>query len=608
MCGIAGTFSKDISDERIVEEIISSQYLRGPDNSSIVGFELNSFYGFLGHNRLSIIDTTDLSNQPLWDNEKEHVIVFNGEIYNYNELKNELLCLGYKFRTKGDSEVLLAALKIWGVLALNKLNGMFAFCFVNLKNKTGIIARDRFGKKPLYYFTSPSKFMFASTPTVMAKNISAGPNFDYLQNGLDFWIYESDSKITQYQNIYNLPGGQYIQLSFENDKIDFVIKTYYSLENNVKSKFPLFINDFSTAKDYILRLLEDSIKLRLQTDVPLAISLSGGLDSSTIASIVSRFNPNIEGITLGNPNLIKSEGPIVKRLAKYLDINVHYVHPEKKIDIIDAFEKCMEAQDSPLLGLSYLAEYMVYKKANELGFKVMLGGQGGDEVFMGYRKYHYFAFKDDLTNYRFLKAISRFITLGLIAKRDFSSLRLIIPSMMRYIDGNGLSSILKFPSNYQENLGFNNGIEDFWLRQIIDIKKISIPIQLKSEDRNSMANSIETRAPFLDYRLVENGISLPLDFKIKGGFGKYIIREMMQNRLPEEIRISKIKRGFDVTDDWIGNGLGDHIRDRLNTHRNLLKGYLKQGKSIDDFTNHYLSKKKGAFQEATTLIWISKFL
>jgi asparagine synthase (glutamine-hydrolysing) len=196
----------------------------------------------------------------------------------------------------------------------------------------------------------------------------------------------------------------------------------------------------------------------------------------------------------------------------------------------------------------------------------------------------------------------------MIAKRDFNSIRLLLPSMLRYLDRNGLNSILKFPSSFQENIGFDIDGREFWMRQVIDVKRISIPIQLKSEDRNSMANSIETRAPFLDYRLVESGISLPLDFKLKNGFGKWIVREMMKNSLPEEIRTSKMKRGFDVSADWISMGLGDYIRERLNEKRYLFKDFFIPGKDVNEFTDSYLLKKKGAFQEATTLIWLSKFL
>jgi asparagine synthase (glutamine-hydrolysing) len=608
MCGIAGAITKSLIDIKIVESIIRSQYLRGPDNSNIQNFDLGGFNCILGHNRLSIIDTTQASNQPFWDEMKENVLIFNGEIYNFIELRLELSSLGYKFHTNGDTEVLLAALKVWGDLALNKLNGMFAFCYINIKDQTALIARDRFGKKPLYYFSSQTQFLFASTPTELARCLSSTPNFDYLQNGLDYWIYESDSKNTQYSNIYSLLGGQYIKVELNFSKININIIPYYSLENSIKES-PLYLEkDFNRAKNGIKDLFVDSVKLRLQSDVPVAISLSGGLDSASIAAVAKSFSPNIQGVTLGNPKFLKSEGPVVERLSKYLDIKINYVNPENKWEIIDAFEKCMEAQDSPLLGLSYLAEFLVYKKAHDLGFKVMLGGQGGDEVFMGYRKYHYFAFRDDVSNFRLINAFSRFISLGMIAKRDFNSIRLLLPSMLRYLDRNGLNSILKFPSSFQENIGFDIDGREFWMRQVIDVKRISIPIQLKSEDRNSMANSIETRAPFLDYRLVESGISLPLDFKLKNGFGKWIVREMMKNSLPEEIRTSKMKRGFDVSADWISMGLGDYIRERLNEKRYLFKDFFIPGKDVNEFTDSYLLKKKGAFQEATTLIWLSKFL
>lgn len=603
MCGIAGALTLNKNDINVVKNILDYQFNRGPDFSKIDTVYFSRYIFFLGHNRLTINDLSEFSNQPFWDFSKRYCITYNGEIYNFKELKKELTDLGCIFFTTGDTEVLLASLIFWGEKALSKLNGMFAFCFVDTLKGSAIIARDRFAKKPLYYHYSNDRFIFASTPTIIAKTISARPNINYLLNGLNYWTYENGSDYSQYENIFCLTGGGVIKININSDNILFEKFNYYDLSKNIGLNLITPNLTFEEAQKGTLELYQNSISLRLRSDVPVALSLSGGLDSSSIAAIAKQMNSEIQGVTFGHPDAKNSEGPVVQRLGRHLDINVNYVWPSMG-NIIDAFEKSFDAQDSPLISPSYLAEFLVYETAQKLGFKVMLGGQGGDEVFMGYRKYQFYSFLDHLKSYNLIDASKQGVNLLSIFKNEIYQLRAYLNSMKRYTNGNN-NSILNFNNVNNPSNNFNLGEMSQFSRQIIDIMNISVPTQIKSEDRNSMANSIETRAPLLDYRLVEYGVSLPTKFKVNRGYGKWIIREMMKGVIPEEIRMAKFKRGFDVSQDWIGLGLGNHLRQRLFEKDYLIKEFLKKGIKIDIFTDQYFRKNKSAFQEATTLIWLS---
>ena len=607
MCGISGGISlirKETSE--IVSRIMMSQGHRGPDYSEKIDISNISPYITLAHNRLSINDLSSASNQPLWDVSKRYCLVFNGEIYNYIELRAELEALGSKFSTQGDSEVLIQAIVFWGTEALNKLNGMFAFCLYDKIDSTFILARDRFAKKPLYYYFDKENFFFASTAEQIAKDFHLPPDFRYLAKGLQYWIYEDNSEISQYKGLKTLEGGCFIKLKFRADDLILNKNRYYDLKSSVMSR-QREIYDFSPA-DLNIKInetLESAVDFRLRSDVPVGVSLSGGLDSSTIAYLAHTRDKKIQGITFGDKFQKSSEGPLVERFSSNIGMSVSYVWPSFN-EILDAFEKSMFAQDSPVINPSYIAEFLVYKRAKELGLTVMLSGQGGDEVFLGYRKYFIFWFNNLLYRKKYIQAFELAKSMVTIGRAETFQLGRYISSLKRYSSNHGIQSVIELPVEMIELDIKPQSKDEIVVRQIVDLLEASIPTQVKSEDRNSMYNSIETRAPFLDYRLVEYGLALPTHMKIKHGYGKWIIRDIMKGKVLDEIRLARYKRGYDISQDWIKMGLGEYIRDQLHANHGKLSPFLKRNVTLDLFTDKYFKHNKNAFQEACTLLWLSK--
>jgi asparagine synthase (glutamine-hydrolysing) len=604
MCGIAGFIALKKQPMGILNRIVNSQNHRGPDNSKIENVTNKNTHICFGHNRLIINDLSSASNQPFWDLTKRYCLVYNGEIYNYIEIRKELVKKGMKFNTSGDVEVLLNALIFWQEDAFEKLNGMFAFCFFDILKMEGILVRDRFGKKPLYYINDKDKIYFASTPTQLAREFSKTPNYNYLNKGLKHLVYESNSDITQYQSLLALEAGHKLKIKVLNNDINLAKEKYYDLSKAVANKKSELQNvNYFEHIDNISELYKNSIKIRLRSDVPLGLSISGGLDSSSIAYFSKQMINNIEGIHFGNPTEKKSEGPIVERFSSNIKLNVHYVTPSIE-KIKNTFDLILDAQDSPIISLSYIAEYLVYNKAKELGIRVMLGGQGGDEVFMGYRKYMLFNLYNYISEKKVYYAIKQLYYLFNIFGKELFQIKSYLKNLDRYLKIFESTSKINLPSNLVNSPLFNKR-SDLTKVQIDDIMSVSVPIQVKSEDRNSMHNSIETRAPLLDYRLVEYGIALPSHYKIKSGYGKWIIRDTMRNNIPKEICFAKYKRGYDASNDYINNGLGDHIREKLYGYFNSIKPFLAKDVGINDFSNEYLTFGRG-LQEASTLIWIGK--
>jgi asparagine synthase (glutamine-hydrolysing) len=604
MCGIAGAITNDPNDLMIVESIIRSQHSRGPDFSKIDKLSKDAYLLFMGHNRLSINDLSDSSNQPFWDSTGSFCLVFNGEIYNYKEIRSELVAMGESIKTSGDTEILMLSLIKWGKDALNKLNGMFAFCFVDLNRRTLLFARDRFGKKPLYYKLQKDKLFFASTASELASQTESMPNLQYIANGLISWVYENGSDSSQYQGVKSLPGGSAMEINFRNNSLEVILFKFYELKRVIAER-DKYTGSYELAKMQLFELLQDAIKIRLRSDVPVAVALSGGLDSSSIAAIAKSYNSNIEALTFGALGQKQSEGPLVDKLAKHLGIKVNYVWPNIE-QVKNAFDNCIDNQDSPILSLSYIAEFLVYQQARDLGFKVMLGGQGGDETFMGYRKYQVYKLLDDITERNYSSAFIQGLNLIRILKNEVFQISRYLKSLKRISQKRDLHTVLNIKlDDASINLGDFQKLSPMY-RQVYDICEVSVPVQVKSEDRNSMASSIETRAPFLDYRVVEFGISLPQNFKIKNGYGKWILRDVMKGYIPDEIRLARYKRGYDMSNDWIGMGLGSHIRQKLIDNEHAIQKFLKNRIDINYFSDSYLTNNINAIQEVSTLLWLCK--
>lgn len=608
MCGIAGVFSLSMDNSqsaKLLDDILTHQRFRGLDYTGKFEFDVYGKSLLLGHNRLSIIDLSDEANQPFFDKGRNHAIVFNGEIYNYVELRDELRKNGVVFLTNSDTEVLLEAYKFWGADCLNKFNGMFSFAILNIHDRRIFLARDRFGVKPLYYFFDGRNFAFASSCSVLAKHFKQGVNLSYLSKGISYWIYEDNSDQTQFENIKALQPGYSLEFNISLESLQITTSQFYDLKNRVRLRQDDIRNICAAdAVDLMRETFKNSVSLRLRSDVKVGISLSGGVDSSTVASFASQLASGLTGINYGNLEEEKSEAPLVKKLAERLGLKVEYVWPNHN-EMVTAFWDLFEAQESPIYGLSYIAEYFVYKRAKELGIKVMLGGQGGDEVFMGYRKYLFYNLRKLIHEREFVKAGSA--SLGIVKNlyHQPNIIKTYSQSIRRYLLPSGIKPNLFLPSvSMPMNLDTSS---ELWERQIIDILISSIPTQLKSEDRNSMRNSVETRLPFLDYNVVELGVAMNSELKIRNGFGKFIVRELTKDRVPDEIRKARFKRGFDVTQNLLDDRLVSEIQAILNDNFHKIDHLLSNQDSLKVYNTANLNSNSLYFQEAMTLLWLTKY-
>lgn len=547
MCGITGIINKNNlpCDENLLHKVNDSIKHRGPDGD---GFYVYMNLGF-GHRRLAIIDLTDSGKQPMELNDR-YIITYNGEVYNYIEIKSELMKAGVAFKTATDTEVILKAYEFWGEDCVNHFNGMWAFAIFDKQNETVFISRDRFGVKPLYYINTAEKFAFGSEiKQLLGFGMKAKINKQMLS---DYFCigYSNHTSDTFFDGIYQLEPGCNLTLSLKD--VNPKITRYYELKVN-KEVNKLKEQD---AIDFYISKLNDAINLRLRSDVVVGSCLSGGLDSSYISSYAgslhnARSKDHFKAITARSIQSDNDESPYAKMVADYANLDWHVASPDTD-DYINVLDKVIQIQEEPFGGPSIVMQYYVLKMAKDNNCIVMLDGQGGDETLLGYERYY----------------ASYFNTLGLAQKVKFlftasNNSKLKISELVKYIlYFNNYSVRRRFLLNknlfLKKELAslFNNKL----LRKIIDKSKNIYDLQvfeiqshqlrtlLIYEDKNSMAHSIETRLPFLDYRAVEAAVSMNCDYKINGGWTKYPLRKIGTDHkvLPAEIAWRKNKIGFEA--------------------------------------------------------------
>lgn len=599
MCGIFGAINlKGFFDDRDYKDFVACTDLvhyRGPDASGTLVINVRQksinnkgkFDVFLGHRRLSIIDLSDSANQPLTDNNGLWII-FNGEIYNYIELKNELQQEGVVFKTISDTEVILHVYRRYGEAGFAKLNGMWAFAIVDIPNSRVVLSRDRFSVKPLFYINKDSCLYFASeikqlTPFLRKKEINLGVMFKYLEQGLIDYNEETFFKEIyklkpKYNRIINLNSGEIKEHNYWNYCID---------AKNIKLSFDEMIDKFR-------ELFIDSVKIRLRSDVKVGALLSGGLDSSAIAVIANNLQ---EGkfftYSVISENKKYSEEKYIDVLIKERRINNKKIL--FKFDDINSFtdylDKVLYHNDEPFGSLSAVAQFMALealKKNSDI--IVVLSGQGGDETLMGYLKYFFFNVKNLINTGNYVQALNQvlasFIKRTVIWQFKLSEARRYRPFLVRKTQ----KSFLRIEDHLEPVWEASSLIE----RQISDIDKYSVPALTHYEDRNSMAHSLEIRLPFLDYRLVNYALNLPIALKLKGGWTKYILRRGIYE-LPDYIRWRRNKQGFSIPEEvWLKRDFSGLI----NTV--FANSILDEAGIIDSksFLEYYRS-----FQEGKRFIW-----
>ncbi|MCX5677993.1 MAG: asparagine synthase (glutamine-hydrolyzing) [Candidatus Omnitrophica bacterium] len=615
MCGIAGIINLDKSplDGGIIEKMICSERHRGPDDS---GLYVNGHVG-LGHVRLSIIDLSKDAGQPMHNEDSRLFIVHNGEIYNYLELKDELAGLGHAFRSRSDTEVILHAYEEWGEDCLSRFNGMWAFAILDLNKRVLFCARDRFGVKPFYYHLDKDIFIFASEikSLLCHPKVRRQPNdstvFNYLASG---YGYMDISDETFFKGIRQLKQAHYATVPLDGGR-QFSQKRYWNLAPHKK----LRLNNEEEAYENFRDLFEDSIKLRLRSDVPLGVSLSGGLDSSSIACVSARL---LKGGAIEAFSSCFDEAEYDEReyIAQVLDktkakANFIFTRPE---NLFDEMEEIMWHQEEPYSTLSIFPQWYVMKLAHQKGVKVLLTGQGGDEVLGGYHKYYFYLLADlvasgkwgaaqnEIRRYRELKGDD-----ALVAGKVFKI-------MASHIAPQGVKNILKrfnaqgAPAYLDKDFAGHNTNRVFTEKRfgsilnndLYNALKISpLPSLLHIDDRSSMAHSVESRSPFLDYRLVEYAFSLGPEYKIRDGITKYMLRRSMKGILPEEVRTRTDKMGFATPlEKWFRTDLKTKVYGIINSDSFKKRPYFNQARvqrKLDDF----MSGKGGAGESGHFTIW-----
>jgi asparagine synthase (glutamine-hydrolysing) len=608
MCGISGAIELknnttiDFSENSIVDKSIKR---RGPDSYSFLSQEYNQFKITLAHSRLSIIDLSSASNQPFCSEDNRYKIIFNGEIYNYIEIKKELKALGCYFRTEGDTEVLLNAWIYWGATCLSKLNGMFSFAIFDSVIGELNIVRDRFGVKPLVYSFLPNGGLFFSSSVdavaLISNNLTL--DMDYLSRGYHYGVFEGIGNNTSYNNVNYLEAGSIATITF-NPEFNFSIKKWYDLKSEVEKNVQLNLNKtYEQLKEECKLLIFDAVNIRLRSDVPVAVSLSGGVDSTIISKIAKSMNPNIQGFTFGSPKDPLSEGNLVDMFANLNNFKVNYISiKEVNNEVIKAFEETFSAQELPFFGLSIVAQNQVYNSVKANGVKVLLGGQGGDEIFAGYRKFFIHSLKNSISNNDVSTSINLLYSLGNMMLYESKKISLFWGFRNRYFSQKSSkeSNIINIqPINRLDMIG--DASMNCMERQMIDILQLSIPTLLRYEDKNSMYHSIESRLPMMDYRLVEFAISLPILYKIKHGFGKWILRDIYKDDIPKEILFNKRKRGFDVSQKLMELGLQDYLIENILSNRSKLKNF---GIDINE-KNIFLICKKSKHLRDNDLLFLN---
>lgn len=549
MCGIFGVLDNksevDIFKLRKISELLSH---RGPDDEgyflassnagdqnyykgevSSASLNLNNISNAVGsinlallHRRLSIIDLTDSGHQPM-NYADRFTIILNGEIYNYLEIKNELKAKGYTFKSESDTEVVLAAFMEWGNDCMKRFNGMWAFAIWDRKENKLLLSRDRFGVKPLYYYNKNGVFIFCSEikgiRAYLGNNISIRPKAiaKFLEIG-EYTVGEDDE--TMFCDIKQLLPGHNIII--RNTSINII--NYWKL--NIKEGKNSLEKNIEEFKE----LFYDSIKLRLRSDVEVGSCLSGGIDSSSIVSFTSsKFNKRLHTFSIIWPGEKCDESKFVAFVNNRHNCYAHAFRPELE-NVLDIIDKVTWYQELPLATGSLIAQWFVMREAKKEGIKVLLDGQGADEVTAGYP--------------RFIRSFLNEMILGLTFKQIIDNKNLLFQYGYSL---RSLMSIFKSIMNYK--LGYENERRFFTSLNShlkYELEEYCLPTLLHYEDRNSMAHSVESRVPFLDYRLVEFLFSVSADQKIGKSRTKYILLESMKEYLPPEIYNRRNKIGFET--------------------------------------------------------------
>ncbi len=605
MCGITGIVSlkSQASLEQIdqsVRVMMKAQSHRGPDGEGFWSATIMNAHVGLGNARLAIIDLSDAGRQPMVSSDGRYILTYNGEVYNYRELRSELQAKGCSFVSETDTEVVLQALIVWGADALGKFNGMWAIAFLDTERGILVLSRDRFGVKPLYIYRERSKLYFASE--IKAICVGAGRKFPV--NAVVAGRFLGQSLLdaqdeTFFTGIARLPAGHLMEVALAGgEKIELSeAKRFWTLPEK-----EIEFGDEGDLIEQIRTLFLDAVSIRLRSDVPVGILLSGGVDSSSIVAAVNVLHPdrNFHVISAVSDDPRYDEKPHIDRVAESLGLTVQGVklraNPSEAFSLL---ERATWFNDEPLGAFGTVAHYMLMEKAKELGVTVILSGQGGDETLCGYRKYQGFYLQSLARERRLVDLVHSLWTTvrppsGFLSDFRLSEAKRYLPAVLIPRAVNALGPTFRDDAWMMEiGLG-RDGIVG---RQKQDLYLYSVPVLTHYEDRMSMAFSREIRLPFLDYRLVSLLLPLKPEWKLRNGWTKWIFRKAMQTMLPKEIVWRMDKKGFTTPiGEWLRIEWSHRVKDLIegddlliakwglvdkNKLRNMYHAYCRKSKWLE---------------------------
>ncbi len=546
MCGIAGFIGSKKIDKNNIDKTILLMRNRGPDSSAYKKKIFENREVLLIHSRLSIIDLDSRSNQPFEDN--DYTIIFNGEIYNYIELKKQIIAHGYKFQTDSDTEVILKYYQHYGESCVKYFEGMWSFAIWDNKLKKLFLSRDRFGEKPLYFYKSNDGFFFASE-TKFIKSLS-NENFDINYEKLNSYfirgyraIYKNNS--SYFSKIFSIENATNVSISLSSEIKKY---QYWNLEPNIEKN--LSIQD---AIEESRKKLIQSMKIRLRSDVPIAFCLSGGIDSASLASIATKeLNKKTMTFSIIDSDKRYNEKGNIDIINQDLDCENQQIFLKNKNNL-DNLKKLVEYHDSPISTISYFIHSFLSNLISNNGYKVSISGSAADEIYTGYYDHYLLHLNDCINDDNYSEHLKnwqkhvepiirnpRLKNIQLYKNNpenldniNFDHGTLVYDQL--FTKQNITSKSKKFSKNFMKN------------RLLNELFYETVPLFLDQDDLNSMYNSVENRSPYLDTDLVSFLFNVPNNYLIKNGYNKYILRMSMEGILNDKIRLDREKKGFNAS-------------------------------------------------------------
>lgn len=635
MCGITGYYNFDCTQQipsSTLQKMTKVIAHRGPDDSGcfLMDRKKRAIHAFrdheeqvlvhghigLGHRRLSILDLSPRGHQPMFSKDGNIVLSFNGEIYNYIELREELKKAGYTFTTGTDTEVVIAAYQAWGTTCFKKFNGMWALALYDVQAHQLLLSRDRYGKKPLYYYQKDNVLVFSSEIKSIFQypDIPKSPNLKKLVNYCGrHYRYVDNNNESFFQDILQVPKSTYMTFS---DTGKVTTDTYWSLEPflNIRTKI-----SEAEAVEQFLNLLEDAVKIRMRSDVPVGFFLSGGMDSTSIVALAAKLSKNLQTFSGVTGDGYYNETEYIEEIIKHTGVQSTFVYPKPEA-LFPTVKEMLGFHDEPICTITWYSMYLMTKETAKSDITVILTGHGGDELLAGYWDHYHYHFHGLNTNcvgdQRELKKWQENYRRSM---DEYHRMKSYIPSLQkdRTLEFGRYSKYLNCLSPKLQLLDtipnevYNVSCRDELTRRLyLEAIHETIPTSLRVEDRNFMAFSIENRVPFLDYRLAEFCFGLDNSLKIQNGFGKHLLRKATKNILPDKVRLRKDKVGFNApADEWFRNENRQEI-EALLTRKNFVNEEIyniKETKQIFkrhlEGENHYMF----IWQFINTHLWYERF-